>query len=186
LIDKWRIVQIMKDLRIQSAADAGAYAGQEKTALGSRFKRKPMRIILAIVLLAVSIVCGVFLYNGRLRGQAAENVKNPQLYRPGPIYSFEPFVVNIAETNATRYLRVGVSVECGSKRAHARIAQNELRIRDRILDLLCAQSIEELLDVSGRDNLREEMAVKIREALGDKEDSADRITSVYFSEFTIQ
>ncbi len=179
----------MKDLRIQSAADAGgAYAGQEKTALGSRFKRKPMRIILAIVLLAVSIVCGVFLYNGRLRGQAAENVKNPQLYRPGgPIYSFEPFVVNIAETNATRYLRVGVSVECGSKRAHARIAQNELRIRDRILDLLCAQSIEELLDVSGRDNLREEMAVKIRKALGrTKKDSADRITSVYFSEFTIQ
>jgi len=176
----------MRDLRIQSAAGVVEDMEEAKATTGSSFKRKPIWIILAIILLAVSVTCGAFLYNGKLRGQAAEDGKNPQLYRPGPIYSFEPFVVNVAGTNATRYLRIGVSVECGSKKAHAKIAENELRIRDRILDLLCVQSIEELLDVSRRDSLRDEMAVKIRKALGDKEDSTDWITSVYFSEFTIQ
>lgn len=185
-MDKRRIAWTMKDFRIQSAVDITENTEQVQAKPRSRFQKGRIWMISMIALLSLSIVSGVLLYNGRFSSLATKDGENPKLYSSGPIYSFGPLIVNIAGTNATRYLRIGVSVECGSKEAHEKIVENEVRVRDRILDLLCAQSIEELLDVSGRDNLRAEMAVKIREALGNGKGSSEWIRSVYFSEFTIQ
>ena len=176
----------MKHLRTQSAVEVTEDIEQVQAESGSRFKRRPLWVIFAIVLLSVSVIFGALLFSRRLPGQAAESDGNQKLQRMGPIHSFEPFIVNIAGSNATRYLRVCVNVECSSKKVHAKIIENELRIRDRILDLLCAQSMEELLDVSGRDDLRVQMAMTIREALGNTEDDSEWVKSVYFSEFTIQ
>mgnify|MGYP000851677991 CR=1 FL=1 len=176
----------MKDSRIQSAVEITENTKQVQAKPGSRFRKGRIWMISIIALLSLSIVSGVLLYNGQFSSLATEDGENPKLYSPGPIYSFGPLIVNIAGTNATRYLRIGVSVECGSQEAHGKLVENEVRIRDRILDLLCVQSIEELLDVSTREHLRAKMAVKIREALGNGKDSSEWIRSVYFSEFTIQ
>lgn len=172
--------------RAQDVIETAVTTEQRQVRLGAAFRKKPILIITIIVVLSISIICGAFLYSDKYLGQAAKRGDNPKPYRPGPIHSFDTFIVNVAGTNATRYLRIGVSVECGSKKAYAKMVENELRIRDRILDLLCAQSIEELLDVSERDHLRAQVGVKIREALGDSEDSSEWVRSVYFSEFTIQ
>ncbi len=170
----------------QDTIELHATTGQRQVKSGSVFRKKPILVTAIIFVLAILIICGAFFYNDKHLGQAAKGGENSKPYRSGPIHSFEPFIVNVSGTNATRYLRISVSVECSSKKAHTRMIENELRIRDRILDLLCAQSIEELLDVSRRDRLRAQVGVKIGEALGNSDDSSEWVRSVYFSEFTIQ
>ena len=176
----------MKHLETQGTVEATVDTGQAQVKPGSHSKKRRTLLISIIALLCISIICGAFLYNGKFFSQAAKGGQNAKPHRLGPIHSFEPFIVNIAGTHATRYLRVCINVECSSKKAHTKIVENELRIRDRILDLLCAQSIEELLDVSERDNLRSTMADTIREAIVNGEDDSQWVRSVYFSEFTIQ
>ena len=176
----------MKHLRTQSTVETTTTIGDTQVKSGSRSGKRRILVISIIALLSVSIICGALLYNGKFSSQAAKGGENAKPHRAGPIHSFEPFIVNIAGTHATRYLRVCINVECSSKKAYAKIVENELRIRDRILDLLCAQSIEELLDVSGRDKLRATMADTIKEAVGNGEDDFQWVRSIYFSEFTIQ
>lgn len=176
----------MKQLDTKETAQLIVDAGQGQTESKPRSKKKLLWMISVVIVLSVAIIAGAFLYNGGYLGQAAKSNGNQKTYRPGPIYSFEPFIVNVAGTNATRYLRVCISVECASRKIHAKIAENELRIRDRILDLLCAQSIDGLLDVNQRDSLRATMAVTIGEVLGEAGENSQSVRSVYFSEFTIQ
>ena len=176
----------MEELRTQAAPGFQGSARESRIVRSQSLRVNYLWVIISALLLTISIILGIFIYNNKFSGQATENAKEPQLYNIGPVHSFEPFVVNIAGANATRYLRVGINVECSSKKAHAKIIENELRLRDRILDLLCVQSINDLLDISRRDKLRIEMARKIREALGDEGDNANWVTSIYFSEFTIQ
>ncbi|NLS45390.1 MAG: hypothetical protein GX969_06600 [Firmicutes bacterium] len=176
----------MKQSEMERAAEIMSDAKQSQMALGSRPKKRPVWLIIVVILFFVSVVCGMLLYNKGFFNQAAEENKNTKLYNPGPIHSFEPFTVNIANSYATRYLRVCINVECNSAKSQLRIVENELRIRDRVIDLLCAQSLEDLLDTTKRDHLRARIAEKIREAVGNTNEDPGWVKSVYFSEFTIQ
>lgn len=99
----------------------------------------------------------------------------------GPkIMRFEPFIVNLTKTAGNRYLKVTINIEMDSgsiEEAKERNAQ----IRDSIITLLSSKSYSDVGSVSGKYQLRDEIAARINLIL-----SKGKVKSVYFTEFVIQ
>jgi flagellar FliL protein len=101
------------------------------------------------------------------------------------VLHLEPFVVNLADPEGDRFLRVGIDLgleqELGE---HSRAGQSEMpiaRIRDTILMILTTCNADGLMAPEGKANLKEELTKALREhapELG--------VQEVYFTEFFIQ
>jgi len=97
----------------------------------------------------------------------------------------EPFVVNLADPEGGRFLRVGIDL--GLERVlgeHSRAEQSELpiaRSRDAILMILTTCKADDLMAPAGKAKLKDELTKALREhapELG--------VQEVYFTEFLVQ
>jgi len=59
-------------------------------------------------------------------------------------------------------------------------------VRDAILEVLSAQTLEDLTDVSRRNAVRQQVAEAIEQALSSGKQEPARVKGVYFLEFVIQ
>ena len=111
------------------------------------------------------------------------DVQKPPVEKPVAlsIWPMEPFVVNIAETNGERYLRIVIQLETSDPEVGPALEQIKPRIRDTILDLLTPKTYKDLIDLAGKQRLREDIAGRINNIL-----QRGKVTRVYFTEFVIQ
>ncbi len=98
----------------------------------------------------------------------------------------DPFIVNVAGTDGTRYLKAALSVECADKRASSEILQAKYMVRDAIIEALSAQTLRDLTDVARRDAIRQQIADAIDRVLSGGDPGPTRVKGVYFVEFVIQ
>ena len=99
----------------------------------------------------------------------------------GPeIIKFDPFIVNLTNTAGNRYLKINISVELDSEAAEETRGKTA-QIRDSIITLLSSKSYADLGSVSGKYQLRDEIAARINLIITD-----GKVKSVYFTEFVIQ
>jgi flagellar FliL protein len=101
------------------------------------------------------------------------------------VLHLEPFVVNLADPEGDRFLRVGIDLglerELGE---HSRAGQTEMpiaRTRDTILMILTTCKADGLMAPAGKTKLKEELTKALREhapELG--------VQEVYFTEFLVQ
>ena len=97
------------------------------------------------------------------------------------IWPMEAFVVNIADVGGERYLKLVIQLELSEPGAVAELEQIKPRLRDSILDLLTPKTYKELMDLAGKQRLREDIAGRVNNAL-----SKGKVTKVYFTEFVVQ
>lgn len=99
----------------------------------------------------------------------------------GPeILKFDPFIVNLVNTAGNRYLKVTINIELEAVAAEESRGKNA-QIRDSIITLLSSKSYADVGSVSGKYQLRDEIAARINLIL-----SEGKVMSVYFTEFVIQ
>src|SRR5262245_63934810 len=82
----------------------------------------------------------------------------------GAALQLEPFVVNLADTDAARYLRIKISLMVSDKGKAKEVEENtalQLKVRDVILDTLIKKTSHELITEEGKKKLREEIHEKI-------------------------
>jgi flagellar FliL protein len=108
------------------------------------------------------------------------------------LMSFEPFVVNLADPEAARFLRTNVQlvVSGGAEEGgggHGGGAKGptveEMRARSTILEILSAETSAKLTTPEGKDALKELIMERISEVL---EESETEVEDVLFSDFVIQ
>lgn len=136
-------------------------------------------IIIASVALAVvasGTIAGVYL-------MTKADAKKPLPEKPAvlSIWPMDPFVVNIAETNGERYLKIVIQLEISDSGLGPELDQLKPRIRDSILDLLTPKTYKDLMDLAGKQRLREDIAGRINNIL-----QRGKVTKVYFTDFVIQ
>jgi flagellar basal body-associated protein FliL len=97
----------------------------------------------------------------------------------------EPFVVNLADPEGDRFLRVGIDLGLEQELGEdSRAGQSEMpiaRIRDTILMILTSCKADGLMAPAGKANLKDELTKALREhapELG--------VQEVYFTEFLVQ
>ncbi|MFH1081205.1 MAG: flagellar basal body-associated FliL family protein [Pseudomonadota bacterium] len=135
-------------------------------------------IIISIVLLIVAAgaVAGYYFFS-------KTQSKKPPEQKPAvvTIWPMEAFVVNISDAGGERYLKLVIQLDLSEPNAVAELEQIKPRLRDSIIDLLTPKTYKELMDLAGKQRLREDIAGRVNNAL-----TKGKVTRVYFTEFVVQ
>ena len=102
----------------------------------------------------------------------------------GAIVNFEPFLVNLADRDAFRYLRVTIRLQVLNKTAAERIASTDVfssQIRDTVLGTLATKVSDEIITPEGKDQLKREITEKLNAFLPGKP-----VKAVFFTDFVVQ
>jgi flagellar FliL protein len=101
------------------------------------------------------------------------------------VMHLDPFVVNLADPEGDRFLRVGIDLGLEREQEEpgqpSQAAMSVARTRDTILSILTTCDSEALVSPTGKANLKDQLAKALREhapELGVRE--------VYFTEFLVQ
>ena len=100
------------------------------------------------------------------------------------VLSLEPFVVNLADADAARYLRIKISLLVDDKSKVKEVTENQalqLKVRDVILQSLTAKTSQDLINAEGKNKLRHEIQEKVALYFRDP-----KLVDVMFTEFIIQ
>ncbi len=145
-------------------------------------KKKPFLklIVIALVLLALGggIFAALYFFNPFSGGKKQAVAPRPAM---GALWAIDPFIVNLADNQGERYLKVVMQLEVSDQILLPELEQLKPRLRDNILDLLTAKSYGEIMEMGGKQRLREEIVTRLNSYL-----SKGKILRVYFSEFVVQ
>lgn len=97
------------------------------------------------------------------------------------LWPMEPFIVNLADNSGERYLKAVVQLEVSEQENATVMDSLKPKFRDCVLDILTAKSATELMDLNGKQRLRDDIASRLNKYL-----PKGRIVRVYFTEFVIQ
>ena len=117
-------------------------------------------------------------------GESAQNEKITEMLEKSAVLPLEPFVVNLADPDAARYLRIKISLMVDDKTKSKELSENQalqLKVRDVILQSLTAKTSRDLINEEGKNKLREEIREKISAYFREP-----KLVDVMFTEFVIQ
>lgn len=162
---------------------------EEKNPVKKGSKKKFLIMGIALFLL-LSIVASVLFFSPLLFPGGAESEgakpqgqkqteKAPE--KPGRIYPLEPFIVNLVDAEAPRYLKLRMEIESNSALAEGEMEKRLPQLRDTIITVLSSKAYKEIHDSEGKKRLKEEIILNANQ-LGQK----FKFRAVYFTEFVIQ
>ena len=134
-----------------------------------------------VILVSVVVICagaGTGLYFFMNKDHKKAEVAKPAVVA---IWPMEAFIVNIADTNGSRYLKLVVQLEVSDQTVVPELEQLKPKLRDTILDLLSPKTYQDLMELSGKQRLREDIAGRVNNIL-----TKGKVTKVYFTDFVIQ
>ncbi len=117
-------------------------------------------------------------------GAARSAAKTDSHGEGGGVVALEPFLVNLADKESSRFLRVNMRLIVRSVKEAEDINKNEVkrtRLRAAILDLLTAQTAEPLLTQEGKNTLRSAIAKNSSDLL-----EPTHVLDVLFTDFVVQ
>lgn len=97
------------------------------------------------------------------------------------IIELQPFIVNLADTEQARYLRMSVSLGIGESEGEKPEQLFMTRVRNAMLAVLADKSSEEILTVEGKTKLRKELLKAARAAAEEPE-----VQAIYITDFIVQ
>jgi flagellar FliL protein len=100
------------------------------------------------------------------------------------VLNFEPFLVNLADRDNSRYLRITIKLQVANKNAADKIASADVltsQIRDTILSTLATKNADQITTREGKDQLKNEITEKLNGFLPGKP-----IKAVFFTDFVVQ
>jgi flagellar FliL protein len=117
------------------------------------------------------------------KGKKKKKEKEKEKGSEGATVNLEPFLVNLADKEASRYVKTSIRLLVPSKEAAETIAKGETlmpRMRDTILTLLSTKTAEEMTSNEGKEKLKKEILEKVNEYL------PERAEDVFFTDFVVQ
>lgn len=146
---------------------------------------------LVFILLAVGVGAAAFflpeympaplnLFDPKPAKGSQAHKKSPQEER-GHIYTMDPFIVNLADAEQNRYLKIRINLESKKPEADEEFTKKLPLIKDTILTILSQKKSEDLFPSSGKEALKAEMLRSVNPSL-----AGLKIKAIYFTEFVIQ
>jgi len=168
-----------------AAAAAPIPTGEEAP---KKSKKKLIIIIAALVILLAAGGAGAFFFLGSKGDAAHEEAKKEEHLGPPVFTVLDPFVVNLAEPDSTRYLQIGITYELKDPKVAEQVKNYTPVIRSRILIVLSGKNVSDLTSVEGKQRLMDELVDLARVTIhteGNKDPTAG-VRDVHFSSFVIQ
>ena len=93
----------------------------------------------------------------------------------------EPFLVNLADKESRRYLKLKVELEVNNEETAKELEKSMPRIRDALILLLSSKTYLDLASYQGKQQLKREIKQKVTALPG-----GNKISDVFFTEFVAQ
>jgi len=97
------------------------------------------------------------------------------------VYPLEPFIVNIYDGQEIRYLKLKVEFELANAQVKPELDAKVAPLRDAILILLTTKTMQEIQDLQGKNQLREQILAAVGKIV-----AAGKVTKIYFTDFVVQ
>lgn len=97
------------------------------------------------------------------------------------VFALEPFIVNIYDGQELRYLKVKIEMEMANPAIKAELDGRLAAMRDAILVVLTSKTLQDIQDIQGKNQLREEILTAISKIV-----AQGKVTRIYFTDFVIQ
>lgn len=97
------------------------------------------------------------------------------------IFPLEPFIVNIYDGQELRYLKVKVEMEMVGAGVKVELDSRLAPIRDAILVLLSTKTLQDIQDIQGKNQLKDEILASINKII-----PPGKIAKIYFTDFVVQ
>jgi flagellar basal body-associated protein FliL len=143
-------------------------------------KKPPLMMIIAIVAL-VAIIGGAVV--GKTVFAKSKSGTQKKKADPGAIVPLDEFLVNLADPSGDHFLKVTVNLEftkVSGKTAES-LKEQIPPIRDAVLTALCSKTRDQIMPLSGREELKTDIRKDVNTALGEQD-----VENVYFSDFVTQ
>jgi flagellar FliL protein len=140
-------------------------------------KGKLKKIILLVVIAILLLGGGGFAYLAFFDDSAPATTKHAEK----ALMPLEPFLVNLADKDARRYLKVKLDLEVDNEKAAKELEKSLPRIRDQLIFLLSSKSYPEIATPEGKHQLKKEIVARLHAIPAGK-----KITAAYFTEFVAQ
>jgi flagellar protein FliL len=170
-------------------ANAESVEVQAPVAVVKKSGGKRMMLIVGVVLLVV-LGIGGFMLVGQRSVQARSATDAPAtasaLTAAAMYLPLDPaFVVNFQDSDATRYLQVGVTVMSHDPAAIQAMKDNDPVIRNALVILFSSQTIAELGNTAGKQKLQAQALTAVRKIVADKIGKPG-VDALYFTSFVMQ
>jgi flagellar FliL protein len=100
---------------------------------------------------------------------------------PGPDMELDPFLLNLADRDEVRFLKVSIKLELDRPEEKTDFQNRVPAIRDALLVLLSSKESQLLRTVNGKRRIREEIMTRVNGVM-----SKGKISNVFFTDFIIQ
>ena len=147
--------------------------------------KKMMVLGLAGVLLLGGGGGAAWFFMGGQKEEGEKHAKNDpgeeHAGEPGPVMELEPFLLNLADRDELRFLKVSIKLELDRPEEKTDYQNKIPAIRDALLVLLSSKESQLLRTVNGKRRIREEIMTRVNGVM-----SKGKIANVFFTDFIIQ
>jgi flagellar FliL protein len=148
-----------------------------------------MFLVIAVMLVVtIGLAAGFFMMWGKLSEintqappTANMDINQSSMAQLGPLFPLETFIVNLADEERSRYLRITMDLELVEATDSEKLNQRLPQIRDRILMILPSKRFEEIASMEGKTALRDEIINKLNSLF-----PRAVVTNIFFTEFVVQ
>jgi flagellar protein FliL len=99
----------------------------------------------------------------------------------GPVTPLEPFIVNLNEPDASRYLKASFELEVANVEVIPQLEKMKRPVRDEVLRYLSSLSVADTQGEAGKAKIQKEVVARIDRQLG-----GGRIRRLFFVDFMVQ
>jgi len=115
------------------------------------------------------------------KGGEGTEERKPEEFRTGHLYNLESMIVNLADTESPRYLKIKIDLESDASKPEEEFNKRLPQLKDAILTLLTSKTYSDISEPDGKLKLKEEIALKANELF-----EKFKVKKVYFTEFVVQ
>ena len=148
-------------------------------------KKKNGKGLIIIIIVAVAVLVGgggAFFFLSKSGGDKAQQKAKEDVKKDESVmFALEPFVVNLGDQGATKFLKVSMQLELSSPLILESAKGKTPQIRDAIINLLTSKTSDSLMSPEGKLQLKDEINMMANQILGN-----NTVKNVYLTEFVMQ
>ena len=148
---------------------------------------KTPKIVLLLLLINLGGT-GFNAFQGMQQAQAAHapvkgehGEAEPKKDEPGPVLPLDPFIVNLNEKDASRYLKASFELEVSDADVGKELEKQKRPVRDDILRYLSSLTVPDTQGEEGKAKIQQEVVKRLDARLG-----AGKVKRMFFVEFMVQ
>jgi len=153
----------------------------EEDDLEPKAKTSKVVLILLVLNLVVSALATFKLMTAS-PAEASEEVAAEETDVPGPLHTFDPFVVNLNDVKNPRFLKIAIDAELRDDEVIKELDETRVRFaRDAVMRYLSSLTIEDAMGEAAKTTIANEVVARLNGAI-----SEGAVKRILFAEFVVQ